>query len=316
MAESIIYNLPEEVRPEHIEKYIVPVNDDGSLHLDGIHFRANSGSEGVLEIGGTPELNYYINTNGVGISTGQTGTSNTVTIPITTPTTEGNFLFIVMAAYCATADVDGYFFDSVTDTKGGSWHVPGNNGHIIGAVNEEVAGSGFAYSMEAMGWTSRDINDGVDNLDIGDSITININPSIATASEPKEYLFMCLEYDNLSWIGPVSQNGSGTQFSNGDSYPDGSTDPTTLSWPADITAPQNPYPDSDAYLITLAASVPTQTQYTPATGTVKNIVSSDNITLAITENQLVAANETIDPGGVWTTSGTMLVGNYQFIQFA
>lgn len=45
MAESIIFNIPEEVRPEHIERYMVPVNNDGSLHLDRIHFRAFEGEE-------------------------------------------------------------------------------------------------------------------------------------------------------------------------------------------------------------------------------------------------------------------------------
>jgi photosystem II stability/assembly factor-like uncharacterized protein len=45
MADSIIYKLPEEVRPEHIERYVVPLNSDGSLHLDNIHFRAHEGEE-------------------------------------------------------------------------------------------------------------------------------------------------------------------------------------------------------------------------------------------------------------------------------
>lgn len=51
MAESIIYTLPEEVRPEHIERYVVPLHDDGSLHLDNIHFRAHQGEETILPNG-------------------------------------------------------------------------------------------------------------------------------------------------------------------------------------------------------------------------------------------------------------------------
>jgi hypothetical protein len=45
MAESIIFTLPEEVRPKYIERFIVSVDDDGSLHLDGIHFRAYEGED-------------------------------------------------------------------------------------------------------------------------------------------------------------------------------------------------------------------------------------------------------------------------------
>jgi hypothetical protein len=45
MTESIIFKLPSEVRPEHIERYVVPLNDDGSLHLDKIRFRAQQGIE-------------------------------------------------------------------------------------------------------------------------------------------------------------------------------------------------------------------------------------------------------------------------------
>jgi hypothetical protein len=47
MTESIIFNLPEEVRPEHIEKYVVPMRDDGSLHLDKIRFRAFQAKEEI-----------------------------------------------------------------------------------------------------------------------------------------------------------------------------------------------------------------------------------------------------------------------------
>jgi hypothetical protein len=43
MTESIIFVLPEEVRPELTEKFVVPVNADGSLHLDIIRFRAYEG---------------------------------------------------------------------------------------------------------------------------------------------------------------------------------------------------------------------------------------------------------------------------------
>jgi hypothetical protein len=48
MTESIIFNLPEEVRPEHIEKYVVPMRDDGSIHLDKIRFRAFENAESQI----------------------------------------------------------------------------------------------------------------------------------------------------------------------------------------------------------------------------------------------------------------------------
>jgi hypothetical protein len=43
-ANTVIFTLPEEVRPEYIETYIIALEDDGSIHLEGIHFRAFEGN--------------------------------------------------------------------------------------------------------------------------------------------------------------------------------------------------------------------------------------------------------------------------------
>lgn len=49
MTDNIIYNLPEEVRPEYIQLYATPVRDDGSVYLDSIRFRAHQGEEVQLD---------------------------------------------------------------------------------------------------------------------------------------------------------------------------------------------------------------------------------------------------------------------------
>jgi len=62
---STIFTLPEEVRPEYLERYIVPIEDD--VHLENIHFRAHQGEEFpdfYLQIwgdryNGLPALHYY-----------------------------------------------------------------------------------------------------------------------------------------------------------------------------------------------------------------------------------------------------------------
>lgn len=45
--ETTIFTLPEEVRPEYTETYVVPLEDDGSIHLENIHFRAFQGVPGT-----------------------------------------------------------------------------------------------------------------------------------------------------------------------------------------------------------------------------------------------------------------------------
>jgi len=47
MTESVIFTLPEETSIEYTQTYIVPVRDDGSIHLDRIHFRAHQAGSGV-----------------------------------------------------------------------------------------------------------------------------------------------------------------------------------------------------------------------------------------------------------------------------
>jgi hypothetical protein len=52
---TTIFTLPEEVRPEFTERYIVPMEDD--IHLENIHFRAFGGGTGIPDI---PTANHYL----------------------------------------------------------------------------------------------------------------------------------------------------------------------------------------------------------------------------------------------------------------
>jgi len=300
MAESIIFNLPEEVRPEHIEKYVVPVKADGSVCLDGIYFRAHQGQEEVT-------TGYYISTLGTGSTSPATGSSFTATITVTSPITVGDTLFIVALFGSIDGAIPAFLNNGpVTDSKGGSWSAVPNNGHVVGAINEETS----LWTLEMMGWSSRSIVPGGSDLQIGDTVTIPWHT--ADSTQNKYSMFMLLEYANLDWSTMINQNGSPT-FSNGEDYPDGSgqTD-TTLSWLSDSFAlPASP--DNPAYMITLAGSYPANTTYTPAIGNVKTRFD-DTASLVVTEEINVASGDIVEPGGTWGTSATLLVGNYQFMQ--
>lgn len=304
MADNILFNIPEEVRPEHIEKYVVPVRSDGSLHLDHIRFRAFQGAE-------TEQILYYVSTLGVGGTSPATGSSYSTDITITGNITVGTELFIVALFGSIDGAVPAFLNNgAVTDTAGGTWHSVPNNGNIIGAINEETASN----TLEIMGWSYRDIASETDLIP-GDTVTIpwHTTTSGTVPSQNKYSMFMVLEYANLDWSTLVTQGGS-TILSNGDDYPDGSSDPTTLSWPIDVTFPQNPAPDTDAYNITLAAAYPAQANYTPAETDSRVVTRADDVaTLIVTEQIDVPASQAVDPGGTWDDAATLLAGNYQFM---
>jgi hypothetical protein len=47
---AVIFTLPEEVRPEFTEIHITPMDDDGSIHLENLGFRAFSGETGIPDV--------------------------------------------------------------------------------------------------------------------------------------------------------------------------------------------------------------------------------------------------------------------------
>jgi hypothetical protein len=144
----------------------------------------------------------------------------------------------------------------------------------------------------------------------GDSVTVHFFNTNAVAPNPT--FGFVVAFDGLLQHFETSDQ---SQYGNGLQYPSDGSSSSTLLWATDPGPGFLPTPAADCAMITHVAAAGAD-GFVPANGTLVAEIESAGDYMAFSFDGSVAGGSTVEPGGTFAKSGSILIGNYQFVQFA